>query len=179
MGDVTLHPPVLLVVVAFSRYDAALSWARQRVEEVYGPVALASEPMDFVETEYYEPTMGRGLRKTFWATENLVDPATLADVKLETGRWEIEYAAGSGHDEPRPLNLDPGYLTLGKFVLASTKDHAHRIYLRDGIYAEVTLHYHRRRWSPRDWTFPDYHRNDYHTFLDRCREYYKRRLASP
>ena len=37
--------------------------------------------------------------------------------------------AEAGHAEPRPLNLDPGYLTPAKLVLASTKDHAHRIYL--------------------------------------------------
>ena len=32
-------------------------------------------------------------------------------------------------------------MTLGKFMLATTKDQAHRIDLRDGIYAEVTLRF--------------------------------------
>jgi hypothetical protein len=45
--------------------------------------------------------------------------------------------------EPRPLNLDPGYLTEAKLVLATTKDRNHRLYLDRGIFAEVTLCYQR------------------------------------
>ena len=62
-------------------------------------------------------------------------------------------AATGSHAEPRPLNLDPGLLTLGKFMLATTKDQGHRIYLRDGIFAEVTLHYQAGTWEP--WPWPD------------------------
>ncbi len=115
--------------------------------------------------------MGTGIRKTFWAFERLADPADLPRWKLETNRWEAEYAAQAGHDEPRPLNLDPGYLTPAKLVLASTKDHAHRVYLSQGIFAEVTLYYKDRRWHPRDWTFPDYRRDDYQQFFSQCRDY--------
>ena len=46
---------------------------------------------------------------------------------------------------PRAVNVDPGYVDGARLVLASTKDHAHRIWLRDGIYAEVTLHSRFRR----------------------------------
>ena len=74
------------------------------------------------------------------------------------------------------MNIDPGYITLAKLVLASTKDHAHRIYLRDGIYAEVTLSFHQRQWRPHSWTFPDYARADYREFFMRCREYLHRQL---
>ena len=41
------HPPVLLVVAAFSRHAPARAWGRQRLEQAYGPVALASPPYDF------------------------------------------------------------------------------------------------------------------------------------
>ena len=78
--------------------------------------------------------MGTDLKKQFLAFERLIDPAALADIKRQTNDWEAEYAALGRHAEPRPLNLDPGYITPAKLVLASTKDHAHRIYLRDGIY---------------------------------------------
>jgi hypothetical protein len=74
------------------------------------------------------------------------------------------------HPEPRPLNLDPGYLTLGKLVLASTKDFAHRIYLHSGVYAEVTLFYKHHRWQHHEYTFADYRRADYQRFLSECRE---------
>ena len=82
-----------------------------------------------------------------------------------------EYARAAGHAEPRPLNLDPGYLTLAKLVLASTKDFAHRIYLRDGIYAEVTLYYQHHRWEHHQYTFADYRRDDYQQFFSQCRDF--------
>ncbi len=94
----------------------------------------------------------------------------LSGVKCRTNEWEVEYAKQADHSEARPLNLDPGYLTLAKLLLASTKDHAHRIYLERGIYAEVTLNYRRRDWRSLDWTYPDYCREDYHEFFSRCRE---------
>jgi hypothetical protein len=93
-----------------------------------------------------------------------------------TNRWEEEYAAASDHAESRPLNLDPGYLTLGKLILASTKDFAHRIYLARGIYAEVTLQYKHRRWQHHEYTFPDYRRADYQQFFSECRDTLHERL---
>jgi hypothetical protein len=94
---------------------------------------------------------------------------------LETNQWEAEYAAASSHNEPRPLNLDPGYITLAKLVLASTKDHWHRLYLGRGIYAELTLHFRGGAWRSSDWTYPDYQRADFHQFFMRCRDYLKQR----
>jgi hypothetical protein len=170
MGQPAPHSPALLLLAAFSRYGEALAWARQRAEAAWGPVAMASAAFDFTETAYYEATMGPGIRKQFFTFACPFDPAELIDVKLLTNAWEVEYARAAGHAEPRPLNLDPGYLTLGKLVLASTKDFAHRIYLGRGIYAEVTLFYKHHRWTHHDYTFADYRRADYQQFFTQCRE---------
>src|SRR5262249_39991769 len=148
MGDIRRHGPVMLIVAAFSRYDVALDWARLRAIETWRSIALESERFAFRETNYYEPTMGPEIKKTFWAFETLIEPERLVEIKLATNDWEAEYAALGHHAEPRPLNLDPGYLTNAKLVLASTKDHAHRIYLERGIFAEVTLHYSHGNWQP-------------------------------
>jgi len=174
LGTITPHQPVLLILAAFSRYPQALEWAQAKAEATWGPVLLASEPFAFEETGYYERTMGPQLRKQFYAFADRVEPARLPQIKRQTNAWEEEYAATSGHEEPRPLNLDPGYLTLAKLVLASTKDHAHRIYLSDGIYAEVTLSFRDGAWQAWPWTFPDYRRSDYHAFFDACRQQVKR-----
>lgn len=169
MGDIHAPKRVLRLLAAFSRHPEALAWARERVEAAWGPIGLESLVFEFRETAYYEPTMGPGLGKTFWACQRLADAAELADWKLAANAWEQEYAALGRHGEPRPLNLDPGYLTPAKLVLASTKDHSHRVYLRDGIYAEVTLYFKDGAWREREWTFPDYRRADYHEFFTRCR----------
>jgi hypothetical protein len=178
MGEPTAPAPVMLVLAAFSRHRQALDWARRRAEEAWGPLLLASPEFAFTETDYYESSMGAGLTKQFFAFRRLTDADGLVAIKLETNRWEAEYGTIGGHREPRPLNLDPGYLTLAKLVLASTKDHAHRIYLAHGIYAEVTLHYKHDRWQHHDWTFPDYRRADYHQFLTECRRELRRLLRN-
>jgi hypothetical protein len=161
----------LLLLAACSRHDAALDWTREQSTAHFGPFARISEAFAFTETDYYAASMGTDLKKQFFAFERLIDPATLAELKQDTNRWEAEYAALGAHTEPRPLNLDPGYITPAKLVLASTKDHAHRVYLRDGIYAEITLAYRQRHWQPHDWTYPDYRREDYQHFFSQCREH--------
>ncbi|NQT11366.1 MAG: DUF4416 family protein [Planctomycetes bacterium] len=170
MGEPTPPSPALLLMAAFSRYDAALAWARRRAIAEFGPLASESPTFDFHETDYYQPTMGPGLRKVFFTFARLIDPARVVDIKLQTNQWEDDYAQSAPHPEPRPLNLDPGYLTLGKLVLASTKDFCHRIYLERGIFAEVTLFYRHGRWEHHRQTFADYRRTDYQQFFSECRD---------
>lgn len=171
MGRPSSPSPVLLLMAAFSRYEEALAWGRRQAVEAWGPVVLESPQFEFAQTDYYQATMGADLRKVFWAFERLVDPAMLVEHKLQTNQWEEDYAALGAHPEVRPLNLDPGYLSLGKLVLASTKDFTHRIYVSRGIFAEVTLYYRHHRWQHHEWTFPDYRRDDYQRFFSQCRDY--------
>lgn len=172
MGEIRRPPPVLRLVAAFGGSSDALAWARAEAEAAWGPIVEISERFEFAETDYYAPTMGPGLLKQFLAFGELADSSELASWKQATNAWEGRFAAIAGDGPARPLNLDPGYLDRGKLVLASTKDHAHRIHLRDGIYAETTLFFMRGAWRPREWTFPDYRREDYHRFFVRCRERY-------
>lgn len=172
MGQIHPPQPVLRLVAIVSRHDDALAWARERVERAWGSAALVSEPFAFDDTDYYQAEMGRGLKKQFVAFETLMDPGDLADSKRSTNHWESDYTATCGHPEPRPLNLDPGYLAESKLVLASTKNHSHRIYLARGIYAEITLGYARSAgWTKMPWTYPDYQRSDFQAFFTECRNY--------
>ena len=126
-----------------------LSW----LTHSWGPIDVLESPrFDFAETGYYLPTMGGPIQIVLWAFERLVDPAELVPIKLQANDFEAEYTGLGRHPEPRPLNLDPGYVTSAKLVLASTKDHAHRIYLSRGIFAEVTLYYKDRRWQHREFS---------------------------
>jgi hypothetical protein len=172
MGELRAVEPVLMIAAAFSRYGQALDWARDKTAAAWGPIVLESPRFAFDATDYYQPTMGPGILKCFWAYEPLIDPALLVERKLAANQWEQAYAQAASHAEPRPLNIDPGYLTHAKLVLASTKDHAHRIYLDRGIFAEVTLFYKDRQWQHRDWTFADYRRADYQAFFTTARQYY-------
>jgi hypothetical protein len=167
--------PQLLVVAAFSRHDDALAWARRRLEELHGPIGLMGPEFVFDQTAYYEASMGRDLRKQLLAFHDLIAPDRLPEIKHRTNALEQEMAESGSYPDPRPLNLDPGMLSLGKFVLATTKDQSHRIYLRDGIFAEVTLRYHAGAFEPWPWTYADYRLPTVHAFLAEAREYYRQR----
>ena len=179
MGEPREPDPVLLVVAAFSRHADTLARAHAALEQAFGPVALAGEPFAFDQTAYYERSMGTGLRKQLLAFRNLVPADALPDLKHRTNALERELAAAGTYPEPRPLNVDPGLLALGKFLLATTKDQGHRVYLRDGIHAEVTLRFQGGLWKAFPWTYADYRLPGVHSFLLRARSYYRDRLRTP
>ena len=172
MGEIHTKQPVLLILPAFAAAEATLLWAKERATELFGTVALESDLFRFDRfTDYYKSSMGGELFKQIWAFEHLIDPERLAAIKVATNHLEEECAelqVSSGI--ARPLNLDPGYIDLGKLVLASTKDHAHRLYLQRGIFAELTLIYTKKHWQPLPWTYPDYQSKEYHKFFDQCRK---------
>jgi hypothetical protein len=178
VGEIQHHRPVLIILAMFSRHPEALAWAKNETTRCWGPIALESDIFDFVQTTYYEARMGTNLKKQILAFENLAPPAELPHWKHQTNQWEDDYRSLDTHPEPRPLNLDPGYLTEAKLVLATTKDRDHRLYLSDGIYAEGTLYFYRGQWKTRPWTYPDYQTTEYHEFFSRCREHLRHRYGT-
>ena len=151
MGEAKdFHPEKLVVAVLAGAVDprdvlTALSESFGASDHVGGLI-----PFDF--TRYYEKEMGSPLYRVFLSFERLVDPGTLADIKHATNRIEDRFR----REGRRTANLDPGLLSLSSFVLATTKQSAHRVALHSGIYAEVTLLYQRGSFRPLDWTYPDY-----------------------
>ena len=158
-------------MAVFSHLPEAFDWARAKAIQEWGPIVLESEPFRFENTNYYQSTMGPSLVKRFWLFERPYDKSHTVDTKLTTNDWEEEYKTIANCDVERPLNLDPGYITLAKLVLSSTKNYIHRIYLDRGIFAELTLYYKNHAWQHHDFTFPDYRRADYHAFFDKCRQH--------
>ena len=136
----------------------------------FGPTDLESDLFQFNYTNYYEKEMGPNLSRKIYSFENLVDPGAIADIKLRTIVMEKELSKRIGADVDRVVNFDPGYVSTFNLVLATTKDRPHRIYLRDGIYAEVTLQYIKGRFQAMDSTYPDYCLPEYSAFFDAVRE---------
>jgi hypothetical protein len=118
----------------------------------FGPIDEASPEEPFLWTDYYNPEMGEGIRRIFLLFADPVDPRDLARIKTRTDELEIAFSGS----RKRSANLDPGLLAPGRFVLATTKDRAHRIALSDGIYAELTLIYQKGAFQALPWTYPDW-----------------------
>lgn len=176
MGEIVTPPPVKLIVGMLSARPELLGRAVERLEAEYGPVDVTGEVIPFGFTDYYEKDMGKGLLRQFVAMERLIDPGEIAPIKVATNAMEEAFAAAEA-PPPRPVNLDPGYVTESKLVLASTKDFSHRIYLGGGIFAEVTLTYSHGRWTGGKWTFPDYASGAYDAFLDAARRKLRSQLG--
>ncbi len=104
-------------------------------------------------THFYAAEMGTELVKWLVAFDSPMSPGDLARRKLQTNEVESRWLDDTGR---RQVNLDAGYLAIGSFVLASTKSAAHRVYLTEGIYAEVTLIYESGAYTPLRWTYPDF-----------------------
>lgn len=174
MGTAREPQPVRLIASLLTSDPELMDKAQALLVQAYGPIDFVSDRYAFDHTPYYAPEFGTGLQRIIVTFAQLVSPAQLPAVKRHTN--EIEWALAQG--DRRRVNIDPGYVSLGKLVLATTKNHAHRIYLDQGIFGEVTLTYQDGRFRPWPWTYPDYGEEEYCTLFDRIRQRYKQQLRT-
>ena len=178
MGAIRPARPVNLICGFIANDPDLIGRAVGLLARHVGEVEELSERWPFDFTDYYEPEMGPGLIRQFASFADLIDPVALVGIKTLTNDLERRLADECGVPRSqRVVNLDPGYVTLSKLVLATTKDYGHRVYLRDGIYAESTLHYRGKVWESWPWTYPDYADGRYFPFLDRVRERLRTKLS--
>jgi len=169
MGEATQFLPEKLVMAVLISRPQREQELLGVLGETWGPPDLCSPCMPFSYTDYYDNEMGPGIQRFFVSFRRLVDPSLIADIKIQTNRVEERFREA----DARKVNIDPGLLCLSRFVLVTTKESAHRIPLSGGIYAEVTLLYHKGSFRPLEWTYPDYRSPDYLGILNEIRGLYK------
>ncbi len=152
MGKVRATEPALLFVGTLYSDSGIFDYSKKILDEKFGYILFASHPISWDYSSYYKDELGWPLFRQFIFFKDLIDPGLLADVKLKTNEIE-DVLSSKGR---RCINLDPGYLTLSKIVLASTKNYAHRIYISKGIYGEVTLIYKDGIYNSHLYTYRDY-----------------------
>jgi hypothetical protein len=136
------------------------------MEAAFGPIDYRGPFLPFEDGGYYAAEMGSPLYRGFVSFRGLADPA-------ELGRWK---AAARGIEEAwtregrRVRNLDIGYLDPDKLVLASYKPGPRKIYVGDGVWADLILGYSSGEFVPTPWTFPDFQAGIYNTSLGVIRE---------
>ncbi len=169
MGEATQFLPEKLVMAILISRPEREQELLGILEKTWGQPDLCSAPIPFTYTDYYDREMGAGIQRFFVSFRRLVDPSLIADIKLQTNGIEEQFREGAA----RKVNMDPGLLCLSRFVLVTTKESAHRIPLLGGIYAEVTLLYHKGSFRPLEWTYPDYRTLEYLRILNDIRGLYK------
>jgi hypothetical protein len=144
--------PVKLIFSVFATEVARLNETVTILSAAYGQPDFISAVIAFNYTDYYCAEMGEKLVRRFLSMEKLIRPEELPDIKLTTN--EIENKSAS--DSRRQVNIDPGYITKAHLILATGKAYTHRPYLRDGIYADLTLIYQGKKFCSLPWSYPDY-----------------------
>lgn len=162
----------LLFTGLLFHHELYLDEARKRLTNLFGKTLFESPTLDWDYSEYYREELGWPIKRHFIFFEALINSATLPEIKLLTR--DIEDALSE--DGRRTINIDPGYLTLSKVVLASTKNYSHRIYMGKGIFAEVTLLFRDKRYQPHLFTYRDYASDFYIDLFMKAREYFKNAL---
>lgn len=141
----------------------------------FGPIEETSPLYDFNLTNYYEKEMGAGLKRQFVIFKKLLPAEKLSDIKIYTNK--LEFILSHKRDK-RDINIDPGYISLSKLVLATTKSFVHRIYAGRGIFEEVTLYFKGHTFCPGPWTYPDFKSETHIAFFNKVRERYYKNLEN-
>ena len=140
----------------------------RRLAGYWGPLDLVGPHWPFTVTDYYAREMGGGLWRCLASFLHLASAAHLADWKVFTNQLEKRFMLGGR----RLVNLDPGYLARERLVLATGKNYAHRIYLSQGIYGDLTLLAGQGGFQTLSWSYPDYAQGPLPEFLALVRQKY-------
>lgn len=177
MGQISLSRPSKLIIGFIYRdtliKDETVSFLKKR----FGKIDFQSPELDFNYTDYYFPEFGAPLKRAFISFARLELETTLTGIKLYTNKLEERFQLkGDATEIKRRINIDPGFLSLGKLILATTKDQCHRVYLGKGIFAEVTLFYKQKTFNPWPWTYLDYKSQKYIDIFNSIRKIYQEQI---
>jgi hypothetical protein len=175
LGEAVRRPPDALckrVIAVLAPGQGPFPELWERLETEFGAIDFKGEPIPFDTTQYYRDEFGSGLWRGFIALRGLQSPERLPDLKHAAARLE----SALGRNGKRIFNLDIGYLDPDKLVLASFKRGPCKLYLRDGVYADLLLRYSKGGFDPFPWAFTDFRDGRYVKSLLVIREKLKSEL---
>lgn len=172
MGQIKIPASSKLFIGLIYRDKAIKDKAIACLQKRLGRLDFCSQDIEFNYTDYYYPELGKPLKRVFVSFKRLLPENKLAGIKIHTNNLEAILSL----DGKRRINIDPGFLSLGKVILATTKDHNHRIYLGKGIFAEATLFFQGKTYKPWPWTYPDYQSQIYLSAFHSIRRIYLQQI---
>jgi hypothetical protein len=163
-----LFASFLYRVDLFSKDDLKSLW-ETHFEEGFSFIP-SSNPL----ADYYKKEMGGELSRIFFLTSNPFPREFLLSTKLLALSWERQWA----QDNKRMVNVDIGFLTLENFILATTKNYSHRIYLGQNIFSDLTYYFHQGELQALPWTYPDYLDEEKRQFFTWARSFLLQKLGN-
>lgn len=174
MGKAVEPQSVKLVIGMLAKDEKLFDKIEEFFVKEFEYIDYRSPILTFDYTTHYEVEFGPNLKRKFISFKTHIHPEDIPKIKIITNDIEQKFAKQKNNSLKRQINIDPGYISDSKFILVTTKDYFHRIYLKDGIYAEVTLMWKRQdqSFTPFPWTYSDYQTKDQIKILNILREMY-------
>lgn len=164
--------PVKLISSLFASDRKVLDLTIEELAREYGHPDWVSPELFFDRTQYYVREMSWPLYRRFISFAEVIEPDRIADIKLRTNALERKYI----REAKRTVNIDPGYVTPERLILATGKNYTHRVYLAKGIYADLTLIFRQGSFQPLEWTYPDYAESAIIEYFNAIRKRYLQEL---
>lgn len=174
MGKRTKFKKVnLFTGIIFNNKDE-LCEVESKLEEKFSKIDFSSGIYKFDFTSYYSQEMGSLLYRKFVSFTDLISPTELPDIKIFSNEIELIFSSNG----MRKTNIDPGYISDANVIIATTKNHYHRIPLTKGIYAHMEYVFKNKGIHFLDWTYPDFKSEDYIKFFLKLSELYKIKIKN-
>ena len=103
-------------------------------------------------SQYYSKEMGSNLSRIFFLSAESFPREFLLATKILSLSWEDQWRV----DGNRMVNVDIGFLTAENFLLGTTKNYSHRVYMGQNIFSDLTYYFHQGELQTLPWTYPDY-----------------------
>ena len=168
MGNINIPDKVKLITGIIYKDEELLEIVLKKLSGIYGKIDLRLESFSFIYTDYYKEELGDNLKKMYISFVDFIDSERLPEIKIRTNKIENEYLKNN----LRRINIDPGYITPAKLVLATTKNYSHRIHLAKGIFGDIHLNVDKGKFKPNPWTYPDYKEDFVLEFFGKVRKIY-------
>lgn len=180
MGKISFPKPAKLIISMITSEECLFAQYKDILINKFGDVDMKSNAQPFNFTDYYEKEFGKKLIQILFSFSILIKQNELVEIKKITNDLESNFVREDIKKntpcQKRKINLDPGYISLNKYILASTKNGPSRIYLGEGIYAEITLRFINKSFVPCEYTYPNYKTSEYINYLNLVRQKYKLQL---
>jgi len=167
-------PPVKNFISVIHSNENLFNLFMKEISSLFGEIDSVSDAFAFDFTDYYKPEMGKNLVRQFFSFKDLTEGDFIVEIKKKCLEFEEKFSENG----KRRLNIDPGYIDLYKLVLVSEKYMGHKIYLRNGICADMVLLLGKNKITPFMWTFPDFKSGKYDEYFLSLRRTYKNQLKA-
>ncbi len=151
------------------RQEADFKKVTDILKSEFSLIDYESVEIPFVFTEYYNLEMGTPLYRRFISFKDKISPEELPLIKKRTNQLELELAI----NKKRVINIDPGYLSDANVIIATAKNHYHRVPLTGGIYAHIEYVIKNKGFHFLEWTYPDFKDERYLAFFHKLKELFK------